>query len=107
MNYDQIMMAAFDDELEKIAGELQGFTRIGRKPIGVERLLEREAESETTPTDVAEKATEIEAEKTSEMGNSALKALGLVGLGAAGAHYLRKANDDRRLGRQIRLQNQQ
>jgi hypothetical protein len=108
MNYLQIMQSACQDELEKISGELQGFTRIGRKPIGVERMIEREVESETTPTDVVEKAIAGPGtEKTSGMAMpsaTAMKTLGLVGLGAGGYHLLRKANEDRRLGRQVRVQ---
>lgn len=110
----EIMQSAFVDELEKIAGELQGFTRAGRKPIGVERLLEREVESETTPTDVVEKA--LGTEKTSaaeevasrlKLSPGAVKGSALVAGGALGYHVLRKANEDRKLGRQLRLQNQQ
>ena len=103
----EIMQAAFQDELEKISGELQGFTRIGRKPIGVERMLEREVESEVTPTDVAMKATETAAEAEKTSGAKSLAALGLIGLGALGTHALGKANQDRKLGRQMRLQQNQ
>jgi hypothetical protein len=110
MNYLQIMQAACRDELEKISGELQGFTRIGRKPIGVERMIEREAESEVTPTDIVEKATaepttEPKVEKTS--GATALKVGGGAILGIGGYHLARKANADRKLGRQVRIQSQQ
>ena len=46
MNRTQIMKAAFYDELEKISGEMQGFTRVGRKPISIERMLENELEQD-------------------------------------------------------------
>lgn len=98
MSYFDTMRQAFKDELEKVAGELQGFTRSGRKPIGVEKLLERENESEVKPSDVV---------KTSTAKADALKAGGLLALGAGGYHVGRKANEDRKLGRQIRLQQEQ
>jgi hypothetical protein len=109
MDFQKIMQSGFYDELEKISGELQGFTRIGRKPIGIERMLERETESEVTPTDVVEKAIERpgETEKLSEISPNTLKSIGLLAGGALGYHALRKTNEDRKLGRQLRLQNQQ
>lgn len=107
MNYLEIMKNAFSDELEKISGELQGFTRIGRKPIGVERMIEREAESEVTPTDVVEKSLPQPEEKEKTSLSNTAKVLGTAALGAGTYHVLRKANEDRRLGKQVRLQQQQ
>lgn len=108
MNFLEIMQDGFYDELEKISGEMQGFTRLGRKPIGVERMLEREVESETTPTDVVEKAIDrTEIEKTSDISMGAKGVMGLLAAGALGSHVLRKANEDRKMGRQMRIQSQQ
>lgn len=102
MNPFDVMRAAFEDELEKISGELQGFTRSGRRPIGVDRLLEREAESEMTPSDLAPAGVE----KISADGGGAKKLLaaGLVGAGIY--HVGRTAEQDRRMGRAMRLQQQ-
>ena len=106
MTYREQLKKGFEDELEKISGELQGFTRIGRKPIGVDRLLEREAESEVTPTDVAMGPTPPN-EKV-KLSDDMKKRLGSVaatmGAGALGYHVIRKANQDRQLGRQVRMQ---
>lgn len=93
------MKLALRDELSKIAGEMQGFTRIGRKPIGVERLLEKETESEIKPSDVAPAG----AEKTSAI-SPAKKAIGFGIAGAGGYHLLRQANEDRKVGKMMRKQ---
>lgn len=96
------MRAAFDDELSKIAGELQGHTRIGRKPIGIERLLERESESEVMPSDVAPSGS---VEKTSTI-KPGTKAIGAM-VGGAGIYHLgRQANEDRKMGKMMRKQQQ-
>lgn len=94
----EVMKNSFRDELEKIAGEMQGFTRSGIKPIGVERLLERESESEKTPSSVFQK----DVEKLSAAG----KALALLGTGGVLALAGQRANRDRQMGRQMRLQGQ-
>lgn len=94
---EEVMRAAFRDELQKIAGELQGQTRIGRRPISVENYLERETESELTPSDV----TETLIQKTA---GKAAKAVALMGLGAAGALGGQRAHKDWKTGRSIRIQ---
>lgn len=109
MDYS-VVRAALQDELSKIAGEMQGFTRIGRKPIGVERLLERETESEVKPSEVAPSGTQ---EKTSGAGGEVAKAgikfgpkaLGAAAVTGAGVYHLaRKANEDRKVGKMMRRQ---
>lgn len=106
MTYTQIMQAAFQDELQKLAGE----SRIGRKPIGIERLLEREAE--VTGLDAIhgeEQDEETETEETEEKTSAVdpkLVAGGSLLAGAGLYHIGRKANNDRKLGRAIRIQNQ-
>lgn len=94
--YD-VMRKAFRDELTKISGELQGFTRSGRKPIGIERMLERETEDAPTPSEVAPAGT---TEKTSGAG----KNVALLAGGALGYHAVRQANEDRRMGKMMRKQ---
>jgi len=99
LNRYELMRQAFRDEISKIAGELHGHTRIGRKPIGIERMLEREVESETTPSEVAPAGI---AEKTS----GAKTNVALIAGGALGYHTLRKANEDRKMGKMMRTQQQ-
>jgi hypothetical protein len=100
---------AFRDELSKIAGELQGFTRIGRKPISIERMLEREAEitgipEEFSPVVEAGDAAGKSIAKLAGKGRIGLSTLGLVGGGAGLYHVGRKAEMDRRQGRSMRIQ---
>ena len=45
--------------------------------------------------------------KVSAMTPQTMKALGLVGAGALGYETIRKANQDRKIGRTVRLQQQQ
>ena len=102
-------LVGFEDELEKIksAGEMQGHTRSGRRPIGVDRLLERESESSDTPSTVFGKHVDSETfqkdiEKVSRAGVGT--AMALLGTGAVLQHLARKANQDRKMGRMMRLQ---
>lgn len=90
---------AFLDELTKIksAGELQGHVRAGRRPFHVDTLLEREAESDAKPSDVV---------KISAPMTPAKKTLALLGAGAVGGHVIRQANEDRKIGRMVRKQQQ-
>jgi hypothetical protein len=105
MQNPKAVKAAFEDELQKIAGEMQGFTRIGRKPIGIERLLEREIETTETPSDLfaagAEKVSAVR-KLAGDLAKYKVPAA-LLG-GAAGYHVLQTAEKDRRLGRQVRKQ---
>jgi hypothetical protein len=99
--YD-VMRAAFEDELSKIAGELQGYTRSGRRPISVERMLEREGEEGSTPSSVfGEKTSSVPKELLEKI---PLKTLGAMTAGAGAYHVGTKANQDRRMGRAMRLQ---
>lgn len=97
----EMMKLAFRDELKKIA-----FTRIGRKPIGVERLLERESASEEVPsnafgeTKVTAEGFKADIEKISAM----KRYLVAGGVGGAATLALQKANRDRQMGRAMRLQ---
>lgn len=100
-------LVGFEDELEKIksAGEMQGFTRSGRRPIGVDRLLERENESDETPSTVFGKQVDQETfRKDVEKLSAAGHAMALMGAGALAALAARRANEDRKMGRMMRLQ---
>lgn len=92
-------LAAFSDEFYKIkqADQFLG-SRIGRRPISVSRLLEREAE------DLEDDDFEDDdLEKISKMDPKHVAALGFGG-GAAAMYLGSKMNRDRQLGRQMRLQ---
>ena len=96
MTRNEIMKAAFYDELEKISGELQGFTRSGRKPIGVEKLIETEG---PLPSEVFQKNS-----SAIDQIPAKYKTLGLLAGGAGLYHVGRQAEQDRRMGRAVRLQ---
>lgn len=81
---------------KKTAGELQGHTRIGKRPISASRLLEKETEASESVDEVLK----LSAPKNPALGTFGAGAL----LGAGGLHVLRQANDDRKLGRQLRIQ---
>lgn len=114
MSYLDAMKAALYDELQKIAGQMQGYTRIGRRPISVDRLLEREGERSGLPEGFGSGAEEAPVpEQVKQSSAEAAKSLGKGGVvggsmlgGAALYHLARKANEDRKLGRQVRLQQQ-
>lgn len=98
---------SFTDELnkistQKVAGELQGHVRSGRRPLHVDTLLEQEEASEARPSDVAK----TPAEKVSSALPSKGQAAALVGTGLVGGHVLRQANEDRKVGKMIRKQQQ-
>jgi uncharacterized protein YfaA (DUF2138 family) len=96
-------MSSFSDEFKKIAGEMQGFTRIGRKPISIEKMLSNESEITSLPEDFA---PVIEKAASAMVKMAKHKAVALVGAGAVGALTLRQMNEDRRLGRMVRKQQQ-
>lgn len=105
---NHIQMAGFRHELEKIGGEMQGATRIGIKPIGVERYLEREREQTEeghTPAALFDTPIEKVVEKVSASAK-ALAAVGLMGAGAVGYKAGENAMKDMKLGRQVRKQQQ-
>jgi len=88
-----VMRGAFEDELEKISGALHGQVRSGRRPIGAKRLMEKDS-SHTKVSDIVK--------------ISGLPTLAVGAVGGAGAyHWGRLANEDRKVGRIIRLQQQQ
>lgn len=94
MNRYDIMHAAFEDELTKIAGHI----RIGRRPISAGRLLKKEG-------DMVKRSITDKLASVHTPGKSRTFLTGLAA-GAAGLHIAKKMNDDRRLGRQVRLQQQ-
>jgi hypothetical protein len=104
MNYSDMMKQAMRGELRKIA-----FSRIGRKPIGIDRLLERESESQETPSnvfgkvDITPEQFQADIEKVSGIG----KSIALMGVGSLGTLGAQKANNDRKMGKMMRMQQQQ
>jgi len=110
---DDAKYLAFRDELTKISGEMQSASRIGRKPIGIEKLLENENEVTGLPEGFAATPEMAETAETAakalvKMALSSTAKHGLLlGAGAVGALTARKANEDRKLGRAIRKQQAQ
>lgn len=107
MPLNDTMRAAFQDEINKIAGEMHGATRIGRRPISIDRLLESEAESEVRPSDVAVAGYEKTSGSPEAFLTPGRKAVALLATGAGGYHFATKANSDRKLGKAVRLQSRQ
>lgn len=109
---DAIEAAAFSDEMTKIAGELQGHVRAGRRPFHVATLLDREEKFAVNPgegvTAALNKADDDTAKQASAApAKSSLKRLGGTMLaGGLVTEALRRANEDRKLGKQVRTQNQ-
>lgn len=87
-----VVESAFQDELEKIAGSMQGHTRSGRKPIGIKRMLEKESEMP--------KASEIV-----KMSAFPAKETALVAGGALAYHQGRKVKRRYDIGKQVEQQN--
>jgi hypothetical protein len=93
-----VMKKAFDDELQKIAGALQGHVRGGRRPISATTLLDKEKE-ET-------KATQAGKNLSSKLSPDA-KSLGLLGIGAYGLYKAQQAKRRHDLGLQVEMQQRQ
>lgn len=87
---NSITATSFFEEFTKIA---ESFERSGRRPITVDRLLEREVEDSMTPS------VKLAAPDRKHI----MSALA----GAAGFEVARRANEDRKLGRMVRKQQQQ
>jgi hypothetical protein len=103
---DFVRGVAFRDELNKIAGEMQGYTRIGRKPISIEKMLANENEVTGLPDDFVQQSMKKAAQALVKMSAPKVgrRELALLGGGAAAALVGRQANEDRRLGRMVRKQ---
>lgn len=82
------MHAACLDELEKDAGFMRG----GRRPLAAGTLLKKEGE-------MVKRSKKTIFEK-----RGARAFIAGVAAGAGGMHYIRKANEDRKIGKQIRIQ---
>ena len=102
-------MASFRDEVEKIAGEMHGYTRIGRKPISLEKMLSNENNITGLPDDCVQASMQKAAQALVKMSMPRLgkKELALLGGGGAAALTVRQANEDRRVGRMVRKQQNQ
>jgi hypothetical protein len=107
-----VMKKAFDDELQKIAGALQGHVRCGRRPISATTLLDKEKE-ETKATrkkvaDLTKLSGGAQAGKnlSSKLSPDA-KSLGLLGIGAYGLYKAQQAKRRHDLGLQVEMQQRQ
>lgn len=95
MNRSDVMRLAFKDEMEKIAGA----TRLGKIPISPSNLASK-------GSNMWQKVKKAGAEKATKPflnGKGPLIGAGMLG-GAGVYHVARKANEDRRMGRAMRLQ---
>lgn len=100
-----VTMQAFKDELTKIGGEMQGFTRIGRKPISIERMLDRENEITELPEDFIHSSMQKAAQALVKMAvgvHVSGKTMATLGAGAGGMLVARHMNEDRKRGRAMR-----
>lgn len=101
-----VMKEALQDELEKIAGELQGHVRGGRRPLSATTLLDKEKEdSKGTQKKLADltKVSGIGKAVGSKLSPDA-KTLGLLGIGAYGLHKVQQAKRRHDLGYQVEQQ---
>lgn len=90
--------------LRKVAGEL----RSGRRPISVEKLLENEAEEAPQLPDFAQESMARAANAMVKMSMKIDPRLAAAaGVGAVGALGARQVNEDRKMGRMLRKQQQQ
>lgn len=91
----KVMKAAFDDELQKIAGAV----RSGRRPLKVETLLSKEEGAAKVDKKKVADLTKMSAEEKKDDGKKAntAKNLALLGIGAYGVHraLTKKAADQK------------
>jgi hypothetical protein len=97
------------DAVDKV--KKAGESRIGRKPIGIEKLLENEAEVTGLPENFTVAPELVETAETAAkalvkmaLSSTASKRLGLLAAGGAGALVARQAKEDHKLGRMVRKQ---
>lgn len=104
----EVMQAAFHDELEKIAGSLQGHVRGGRRPLSASTLLDKEKEDNKGTRKKLADLTKLSASVKSlgQKVNSA-KTLGLLGIGAYGLHKVQQAKRRHDIGYQVEQQQRQ
>lgn len=107
-----VVKKAFDDELQKIAGSLQGHVRSGRRPLTAETLLDKEKEdgkaNRKKLADLTKLSGGAAVGKTlaSKVTPDA-KTLGLLGIGAYGLHKAQQAKRRHDLGFQVEMQQRQ
>jgi hypothetical protein len=104
---DDVTLLAFQDELQKIAGEMTGYTRSGRKPISIEKMLSNEGEVTGLPEEFTEMAEQAAKALVKMSMTPRAKHMALLGAGAAAALTGRQANEDRRVGKLVRRQQAQ
>lgn len=107
MDYN-VIKAAFQDELQKIAGSLQGHVRSGRRPLKAETLLKNEKdnteESRKKLADMIKTSTGTD--KGLRLTPGSMKTLGLLAGGGYVYHTGRKMKRRYEAGRQMELQQQ-
>lgn len=104
-----VMKAAFHDELQKIAGALQGHVRGGRRPLTAATLLDKEKEDGKSNRKKLADLTKTSAGKAglaSKLSPDA-KTLGLLGIGAYGLHKVQQTKRRHDLGLQMEMQQRQ
>lgn len=107
MDYVTRMKTAFDDELEKISGALQGHVRSGRRPLKVETLLDKEKQDTKAVRKKVADLTKVSAEGGLKSGLNKAQVLGMLGIGAYGMHRAQKIRRRYEMGRQLEMQQQQ
>lgn len=107
MLYD-VMKKALEDELEKIAGSMQGHVRGGRRPVSAQTLLDNEKETSKETKKTIAKLTKTGSKK--EIAKTLapdMKTLATLGIGAYGLSQLQKVKRRYNVGRQVEYQQQQ
>lgn len=107
MDYVTRMKAAFNDELEKISGALQGHVRSGRRPLKVETLLDKEKQDTKAVRKKVADLTKVSAEGGIKSSLNKAQVLGMLGIGAYGMHRAQKIRRRYEMGRQLEMQQQQ
>ena len=111
-------ITSFSDEIQKIAGELQGYVRSGRRPFHVDTLLEREKEQKrdtfsnrrgdqaSAVLDKADDDTPKQANAKTPLSSQLKRVGGTMLAGGVLTQAAIQANRDRKLGKQVRQQQQ-
>jgi hypothetical protein len=99
----QEILRTLGPELPKLAGALQGAVRSGRRPISVANLAAKGSKKKVSDIikmgGIGGVATVLKSKPA--------KVVATMALGAGGYHAAHRANEDRKMGRQMRLQSGQ
>lgn len=100
-----VMKTAFEDELQKIAGELQGHVRGGRRPLAASTLLKKEKEDAKGSRKKLADLTKLSAGGGNLLKKvDSAKTIGLLGIGAYGLHKVQQAKRRHDIGKQVEEQ---